>query len=135
MPAGARHVVRYTQAAAGAGSILSIRGWGVGEYHSVPMILGRESRLPRKTELALLLCAVLFMSPAADLMFARDGAAQTGSATTANEAAGRGKAGLGRGPAATAEATALGLPQKAVEIARPWGFPNTLKVEARRKAA
>ena len=62
--------------------------------------------------LALLLAA-LFMGPGADLAFARNEAAPARSATSTNEAPGHGNAKAGS------------LPQKAVEIARPFGFPIT----------
>jgi F-type H+-transporting ATPase subunit a len=58
-------------------------------------------------------------------MCAQSGAAQTGSATLAPEATGRGKTEQGSGPTATAEEEEQRLPQKAVEIARPLGFPVT----------
>jgi F-type H+-transporting ATPase subunit a len=74
-------------------------------------------------KLALLLFVALFMSQGADLTLAQSEVAQTGSATSANEAAGNGNAEQGSLPPATAEAQEHGLPQKAVEIARPFGFP------------
>jgi F-type H+-transporting ATPase subunit a len=73
----------------------------------------------------LLLCAALLMGIGADVTFARYAAAQAGPATSANEAAGQGSAEQGREAAAAAEAVEHGLPQKAVEIARPFGFPVT----------
>ncbi len=48
-----------------------------------------------------------------------------GSTISASEVAGRGNAEHGSLPAATAEPEEHGLPQKAVEIARPFGFPIT----------
>jgi F-type H+-transporting ATPase subunit a len=75
--------------------------------------------------LALLLFAVLCMCLVADLMCAQSSAAQTGSATLAPEATGRGNAEQGSGPAATRQEEEERLPQKAVEIARPFGFPIT----------
>jgi F-type H+-transporting ATPase subunit a len=48
-----------------------------------------------------------------------------GSATSAKEVAFHGNAQQGSSPAATAEPEEHGLPQKAVEIARPFGFPIT----------
>jgi F-type H+-transporting ATPase subunit a len=48
-----------------------------------------------------------------------------GSATSASGVAGHGNAEQGSLPGATAEPEEHGLPQKAVEIARPFGFPIT----------
>jgi F-type H+-transporting ATPase subunit a len=48
-----------------------------------------------------------------------------GSATSASETAGRGNAGEDSSSAATAGTEEHGLPRKAVEIARPFGFPIT----------
>ncbi len=48
-----------------------------------------------------------------------------GSATSAKEVVGRGNAEQGSLPAATAEPAESHLPQNAVEIARPFGFPIT----------
>jgi len=89
---------------------------------SLPNILDREIRVSLIILLALLLLAPLFMRRAAALTFASE-AAQAASATSATEAAGRGNTEQGSGPAATAEAEENSLPQKAVEIARPLGFP------------
>ena len=89
---------------------------------SLPNIPDREIRACLIILSALLLFALLFMSRAAALTFASE-AAQAGSATSATEAAGRGNTEQGSGPAATAEAEENSLPQKAVEIARPLGFP------------
>ncbi len=76
-----------------------------------------------KTGLALLLFAALFMSLGADLTVARNASAQAGSATPASEVAGHGNAEQGSLPAEIAEPEEHGLPQKAVEIARPFGLP------------
>jgi F-type H+-transporting ATPase subunit a len=62
---------------------------------------------------------------AADVTCAQSGAAQTGPATSANEVSGQGTAEQASLPAATAEAEEHRLPQKAVEIGRPLGFPIT----------
>ena len=48
-----------------------------------------------------------------------------GSATSADEVAGHGNAGQGSLPPAIAQPEEHGLPQKAVEIGRPFGFPIT----------
>ncbi len=82
-------------------------------------------RIKLKTELVLLLFAALFMSVGTNLMVARNAAAQVGSATSTKEGAGHGNAEKGSLPAATSQPEEHGLPQKAVEIARPFGFPIT----------
>ena len=91
----------------------------------LPKILGRDGRLKLEIKLALLLCAALLMSLDADLTFARSEAAQAGSVTSANDVASHKNAQQGSLPAARAETEEHGLPQKAVEIARPFGFPIT----------
>jgi len=78
-----------------------------------------------KTGLALLLFAALFMMLGADLTFARNEAAQMGSATSVNKMAGHGNTEQGNLPAAVAEPEEHGLPKKAVEVAHPFGFPIT----------
>jgi hypothetical protein len=88
-------------------------------------ILGRDVLLKLKIKLALLLFATLILSLDADLTFARNAAAQAGSATSANEMAGDHNAEQGSLPEAIAPTEEHGLPQKAVEIARPFGFPIT----------
>ncbi len=80
-------------------------------------------RIKLKTELVLLLFAALFMSVGTNLTVALNAAAQVGSATSTKEVAGRGNAEQGRVPPRVAEPKEHGLPQKAVEIARPFGFP------------
>jgi len=90
-------------------------------------ILGWELQRTLKSGAALLVFAALFMGLAGDLTFARVDAAEAGSATSANEVTGQGHAEQGSEPAATAEAEEHGLPQKAVEIARPFGFPITTR--------
>jgi len=92
---------------------------------SLPTILGCELRFAPKSAVALLVFAVVFMGLAGDLTFARVEAAETGSTASANEKAGLGSADQASVPAATAEVEEHGLPQKAVEIARPFGFPIT----------
>jgi F-type H+-transporting ATPase subunit a len=88
-------------------------------------ILGRDVLLKLKIKLALLLFATLILSLDADLTFARNAATQAGSATSANEMAGDDNAEQGSLPAAIASTEQHALPQKAVEIARPFGFPIT----------
>ena len=96
---------------------------GVRRY--LPKIPGRDVRLKLEIKLALLLFAILLMSLDADLTFALSEAAQAGSVTSANDVASHGNAEQGSLPAAVAKTEEHGLPQKAVEIARPFGFPIT----------
>jgi len=103
------------------GLVPRIRGCGGGPGRVLPNIPTR----PPRTKFALLLFAVLCTCLVADLTCAQSGAAQTGSATLAPEATGRGKTEQGSGRAATAEEEEHRLPQKAVEITRPLGFPIT----------
>ena len=91
----------------------------------LPKILGRDGRLKLEIKLALLLCAALLMSLDADLTFARSEAAQAGSVLSANDVASHKNAQQGSLSGARAETEEHGLPQKAVEIARPFGFPIT----------
>ena len=91
----------------------------------LPKILGRDGRLKLEIKLALLLCAALLMSLDADLTFARSEAAQAGSVTSANDVASYKNAQQGSLSTARAETEEHSLPQKAVEIARPFGFPIT----------
>jgi F-type H+-transporting ATPase subunit a len=86
---------------------------------------GREIKLTLKMSLALLIFATLFLSFGTDSTLVRSGAAQAATAKSASEAAVQGHAEQGSVPAATAEAEGESLPQKAVEIARPFGFPIT----------
>ncbi len=78
-----------------------------------------------KSALALLLFAVLFISVGPDLTVPRNAAAQAGSEKPGHVMSGLGIAGSGRLPGATAEPDENSLPQNAVEIARPFGFPIT----------
>jgi F-type H+-transporting ATPase subunit a len=73
---------------------------------------------------ALIIFAALFMFPAAEHSFAANPPNQSPSSTPADGLA-AGKAHQAASPAATAEPEEHGLPQKAVEIARPFGFPIT----------
>ncbi len=92
----------------------------------LPKILGHDVRLKLEIKLALLLLfAALLLSLDADLTFARNEAAQAGSVTSANDVAGHKNAQQGSLPAARAETEEHALSQKAVEIARPFGFPIT----------
>ncbi len=104
MLTGLRDLVRYARATAFGGDVARIRGCGVGRRRYFPKILGHEIRLNLKTKLVLLLFAALFMSLGADLMVARNAAAQAGFAMSANEVAGHGNAVQGSSPAATAGA-------------------------------
>jgi len=100
-------------------------GRGVAVRRSLSKSLGCELRFTPKSAVALLVFAVVLTGLAGDLAFARVEAAEAGSAVSANEKAGPGSADQASVPAATAEAEEHGLPQKAVEIARPFGFPVT----------
>jgi|SRR5262245_23795163 len=77
-----------------------------------PKFLGRDVRLKLEIKLALLLFVVLLLSLGGDLMLARDAAVQAASVTPSNVVGHE-------------NAEEHGLPQKAVEIARPFGFPIT----------
>ena len=78
-----------------------------------------------KGNLALLLFAAGFIVLGGDSTLVRNATAQPDSTTSANEVAGQGNAGQVSLPAAAREEEEHGLPQKAVEIARPFGFPIT----------
>jgi F-type H+-transporting ATPase subunit a len=102
---------------------LSVTYWdGVRRY--LPKVLGHNARLKLGIKLALLLFAALPMSLEADLTFAQNEATQAGSATSTNEVDGHGNTEQDSFPGAIHEAKER-LPQKAVEIARPFGFPIT----------
>ena len=101
------------------------RACEVGVRRYLAKILGRDVRLKLQIKLALLLFAALLLSLDADLTFARNEAVQAGSVTSANDVASHKNAQQGSLPAARAETEEHGLPQKAVEIARPFGFPIT----------
>jgi len=75
--------------------------------------------------LALLLFAAVFMILGACSALARSAAVQPESTASANAVTGDEKAGQVSLPAAVQEEEEHGLPQKAVEIARPFGFPIT----------
>ena len=75
--------------------------------------------------MALLLFATLILSLDADLTFAQNEGARTGSAASANGMAGDHNAEQGSLPEASAPTEEHALSQKAVEIARPFGFPIT----------
>jgi F-type H+-transporting ATPase subunit a len=122
--AGLRGLGGYTRATVIVSDVPRIRNCGGGPGRCLPNIPGRET-FTWTTKLALLLFATLLTSLGANLTFAQSAAAETGFATSANEAAGQGNAAQGGAPAAPAEAPEHGLPQKAVEIARPFGFPIT----------
>jgi len=90
----------------------------------LPNILGRELRRALVSGAAVLVFAVAFMGLPGDAPCAQIEAAQVGAGTPATEA-GQGAPGHGGAPAAAAHAEEHGLSQKAVEIARPFGFPIT----------
>jgi F-type H+-transporting ATPase subunit a len=105
--------------------VKSYATYGVSVKRYSPKIISREGLLKLKVNLALALFAVLFLSLNADLTFAQNEGARTGSAASATKTATYGNAEQGSLPAAFPEAEEHGLPQKAVEIARPFGFPIT----------
>ena len=125
MPTGTRDPMLHTGAMVTMCDLQGIRDSGVGLRRCLPITAGREIRLKLNAKPALLLLAVLLVIPGVGLSFTPDAAAQQGSATSVNEAAGHGKAVPGSSPGEIPEQEEHGLPQKAVEIARPFGFPIT----------
>jgi F-type H+-transporting ATPase subunit a len=105
--------------------VKTTRACEVGVRRYLAKILGRDVLLKLKIKLALLLFAALLLSLDPDLTFARNAAAQAESVTWVNDMASDGNAEQGTLPAAIAETEEHSLPQKAVEIARPFGFPIT----------
>ena len=99
----------------------TLRDLDDGVRHYLPKVLGRDARLKLAMKVALLLFAALLISRDADVTFARNEATPAGSAMSANELDGYGNAAQGSLPGALHEA----LPQKAIEIAHPFGFPIT----------
>ncbi len=79
----------------------------------------------RPSTAALLLLAAVLISLAAGSALALNTAAEPASATPAGSATGQGNAGEHSAADAAAPEEEHGLPQKAVEIARPLGFPIT----------
>jgi len=125
MPTGLHDPVLNTRAMVIMGDLPGIQDCDIDLRRCLPRFFGREIQPRLNAKLALLLFAALFLSLGVDSMFALNGAAQQGSATSANEVAGYGKAEPGSLPGAIPEPEEHGLPQKAVEIARPFGFPIT----------
>jgi F-type H+-transporting ATPase subunit a len=107
------------------GDLAGIRDGEVDSRYCAPKILSPQIPLKLNPKLALLLFAALFVILGVGLASAPAAAAQQGSATPANEVAGHGQAEPGSSPGAIPEEEEHGLPQKAVEIARPFGFPIT----------
>jgi F-type H+-transporting ATPase subunit a len=93
--------------------VKTTRACEVGVRRYLAKILGRDVRLKLEMKLASLLFVVLLASLGADLMLAQKTAAQAASVTPASDVI------------AHRNAEEHGLPQKAVEIARPFGFPIT----------
>jgi F-type H+-transporting ATPase subunit a len=91
----------------------------------VPTILGCDVRRELEITLALLLLAALLMSLDADLTFAQNEPAQVASVTSTSDVAGHGSTEQSNLPAAIAKKEEHGIPQNAIEIARPFGFPIT----------
>lgn len=88
-------------------------------------IRAREVRLTPAMTWASLFLVALFMGLSAEWTLARNDAGQPRSARPTNAVAGVGNAEQGNVPAPVAAAEEHSLPQKAVEIARPLGFPIT----------
>jgi F-type H+-transporting ATPase subunit a len=93
--------------------VKTTRACEVGVRRYLAKILGRDVRLKLEMKLPSLLFVVLLASLGADLMLAQKTAAQAASVTPASDVI------------AHRNAEEHGLPQKAVEIARPFGFPIT----------
>jgi len=90
----------------------------------IDKILGQAARLKRGNKLALFIFATWFMTVNAPLSFAQQESMRLASAS-ANQLVGNRNTENGNSPAAIAERQEHGLSQKAVEIARPLGFPIT----------
>ena len=90
----------------------------------IDKILGQAARLKRGNKLALFIFATWFMTVNAPLSFAQQESMRLASAS-ANQVVGNRNTENGNSPAAIAERQEHGLSQKAVEIARPLGFPIT----------
>lgn len=90
----------------------------------IDKILGQAARLKRGNRLALFIFATWFMTVNAPLSFAQQESMRLASAS-ANQVVGNRNTENGNSPAAIAERQEHGLSQKAVEIARPLGFPIT----------
>ena len=89
----------------------------------VPTMLGGEVRRKRALTFSLLLFAALLMGRETNSTFAQNQPAQAAAEAPASDIAGHGTAEPGNGPVAKEEEHHL--PQSAVEIARPFGFPIT----------
>jgi F-type H+-transporting ATPase subunit a len=79
----------------------------------------------RKAVTTLLFVAALLVGPAADLAVAQHEVVRAESGTAPGDVAGRATAEPGNVPEATAATEEHRLPQYAVELARPFGFPIT----------
>ena len=90
----------------------------------IDKILGQAARLKRGNKLALFIFATWFMTVNAPSSFAQQESMRLASAS-ANQVVGNRNTENGNSPAAIAERQEHGLSQKAVEIARPLGFPIT----------
>ena len=90
----------------------------------IDKILGQAARLKRGNKLTLFIFATWFMTVNAPLSFAQQESMRLASAS-ANQVVGNRNTENGNSPAAIAERQEHGLSQKAVEIARPLGFPIT----------
>ena len=90
----------------------------------IDKILGQAARLKRGNKLALFIFATWFMTVNAPLSFAQQESMRLASASV-NQVVGNRNTENGNSSAAIAERQEHGLSQKAVEIARPLGFPIT----------
>jgi len=90
----------------------------------IDKILGQAARLKRGNKLALFIFATWFMTVNAPLSFAQQESMRLASAS-ANQLVGNRNTENGNSPPAVAQTQEHGLSQKAVEIARPLGFPIT----------
>ena len=90
----------------------------------IDKILGQAARLKSGNKLALFIFTMWFMTVNAPLSFAQQESMRLASAS-ANQLVGNRNTENGNSPAAIAERQEHGLSQKAVEIARPLGFPIT----------
>jgi F-type H+-transporting ATPase subunit a len=90
----------------------------------IDKILGQAARLKSGNKLALFIFTMWFMTVNAPLSFAQQESMRLASAS-ANQVVRNRNTENGNSPAAIAERQEHGLSQKAVEIARPLGFPIT----------
>ncbi len=119
--------VRMSKAHASGSSadVMGVRGLGAGLRYSMPDFVGCKIRPALASRFALLLLVALLFSLSVHMTFAQGATTQQEPVTPAGEVAGHGETGQAGTPAAAPEPEEHGLPQKAVEITRPFGFPIT----------